>query len=170
MMLTQIIAGDALEEVNNKLRLLAKIHRAEGGQQQQNGWQDPDNSKRSASNGRPVNGTKNEVDIKEEEVGHFFLMLIYFLLPKCCAAHHLGEQGLVLIMHVLFPNSIFSLIIKHFVLNGNNNSFKHSFQKLIMFRDRLLAWIRKFGPNFSRYRYLSGYKGNVFRSTALANG
>ena len=104
MMLTQIIAGDALEEVNNKLRLLAKIHRAEGGQQQQNGWQDPDNSKRSASNGRPVNGTKNEVDIKEEEVGHFFLMLIYFLLPKCCAAHHLGEQGLVLIIQTqIFP-------------------------------------------------------------------
>jgi hypothetical protein len=64
MMLTQIIAGDALEEVNNRLRLLARIHRSEG---HQNGWQDPDN-KRLTSNGRPFNGIKNETDIKEEEV------------------------------------------------------------------------------------------------------
>ena len=73
MMLTQIIAGDALEEVNNRLRLLARIHRAEGGHQQ-NGWQDPDNKIPTAtingnsSSTRPANGIKSEADIKEEEV------------------------------------------------------------------------------------------------------
>jgi hypothetical protein len=60
MMLTQIIAGDALEEVNSRLRTLARIHRSEGGPSS------PDTRRGTA--GTAVNGgVKKEADIKEEE-------------------------------------------------------------------------------------------------------
>jgi hypothetical protein len=57
MMLTQIIAGDALEEVNSRLRTLARLHRAEGGPPPS-----PDTRR-----GTPTNGAKKEADFKEEE-------------------------------------------------------------------------------------------------------
>ncbi len=62
MMLTQIIAGDALEEVNTKLRILAKLHRTKG-TNGENGWQNPDKN----SNGIRPNGIKDETDVKEEK-------------------------------------------------------------------------------------------------------
>jgi hypothetical protein len=59
MMLTQIIAGDALEEVNSRLRTLARLHRSEGG-----GPPSPDTRRGSAT---ATNGAKKESDFKEEE-------------------------------------------------------------------------------------------------------
>ncbi len=59
-MLTQIIAGDALEEVNSRLRTLARIHRSEGG-----GPSSPDTRRGTAATA--TNGAKKEVDFKEEE-------------------------------------------------------------------------------------------------------
>merc|ERR1719471_1351866 len=66
MMLTQIIAGDALEEVNTKLRILAKLHRGGGNMTGENGWQNPDNK----TNGIRPNGIKDETDIEEESEGN----------------------------------------------------------------------------------------------------
>jgi len=54
MMLTQIIAGDALDEVSTKLKLIAKLRKSNGFAV--NGWEKPD-----------TNGVKKEEDIKEEE-------------------------------------------------------------------------------------------------------
>ena len=65
MMLTQIIAGDALEEVNTKLRQLAKRHRNGGGQE--NGWGDAENGGKKSNGAARPNGIKDETDVKEEE-------------------------------------------------------------------------------------------------------
>jgi hypothetical protein len=59
MMLTQIIAGDALEEVNSRLRTLARLHRSEGGPPPPS----PDTRRGTAA----TNGAKKEADFKEEE-------------------------------------------------------------------------------------------------------
>ena len=63
-MLTQIIAGDALDEVHSKLKLLTKLNRNKGpgadNQAVVNGWENPDNSEKS-----PV--FKDETDVKEEK-------------------------------------------------------------------------------------------------------
>ena len=71
MLLTQIIAGDALEEVNTKLRLLAKLKRSAGagGTAVENGWKNPD--KKTNGVNRP-NGIKDETDVKEETEVHIF--------------------------------------------------------------------------------------------------
>ena len=54
LMLTQIIAGDALEEVSNRLGVLARIGK------KNNGWKSPDK--------KPMaNGIKDETDIKEDD-------------------------------------------------------------------------------------------------------
>ena len=56
MMLTQIIAGDALDEVSSKLKVLAKLSRSNGFAV--NGWEKPDR-----------NGVKKEgggLEIKDE--------------------------------------------------------------------------------------------------------
>ena len=66
MMLTQIIAGDALEEVNTKLRLLAKIKRTGGGGGAENGWKNPDKNGGSSNGGIRPNGIKDETDLKQE--------------------------------------------------------------------------------------------------------
>jgi hypothetical protein len=58
MMLTQIIAGDALEEVNSRLRTLARLHRSEGG---------PAPPSPDTRRGTAANGVKKEADFKEEE-------------------------------------------------------------------------------------------------------
>ena len=68
MMLTQIIAGDALEEVNTKLRLLAKLKRSHGNPAGENGWQNPDKK----TNGVRPNGIKDETDVKDETEVVFF--------------------------------------------------------------------------------------------------
>merc|ERR1719232_1971403 len=64
LMLTQIIAGDALDEVHSKLKLLTKLNRNKGpgadNQAAVNGWENPDNSEKS-----PV--FKDETDVKEEK-------------------------------------------------------------------------------------------------------
>ncbi len=60
MMLTQIIAGDALEEVNSRLRALARLHRSEGGGPPPS----PDTRRGTAA---ATNGAKKESDFKEEE-------------------------------------------------------------------------------------------------------
>ncbi len=59
-MLTQIIAGDALEEVNSRLRTLARLHRSEGGPPPHS---PPDTRRGTAA----TNGAKKEADFKEEE-------------------------------------------------------------------------------------------------------
>ncbi len=64
-MLTQIIAGDALEEVNSRLRTLARLHRSEGGTPPS-----PDSRRGSAAS---TNGAKKEADFKEEEEVKCFL-------------------------------------------------------------------------------------------------
>lgn len=53
LMLTQIIAGDALEEVSSRLGVLARLGK------RSNGWNSPDKKPM-------VNGIKDETDIKEE--------------------------------------------------------------------------------------------------------
>ena len=58
LMLVQIIAGDALEEVNNRLGQLARL---KGGKKVNNGWNSPDKKKETP------NGIKDETDIKEED-------------------------------------------------------------------------------------------------------
>lgn len=58
MMLTQIIAGDALDEVSNKLRLMAQLHR-KASNALTNGWKEPIPKQHS--------GIKNETLIKDEE-------------------------------------------------------------------------------------------------------
>ena len=79
MLLTQIIAGDALEEVNTKLRLLAKLKRSAGGgsslENGGSGWKVPD--KKSNGSVRP-NGIKDETDVKDEtEVKRKLLGLLF---------------------------------------------------------------------------------------------
>lgn len=60
LMLTQIIAGDALDEVNNKLKNLTKLNRNNGELGLTNGWENPDKSSKPAS-------LKDETDVKEEK-------------------------------------------------------------------------------------------------------
>ena len=61
LMLTQIIAGDALDEVHDKLKLLTKLNRNKGpGEPAVNGWENPDKNTKS-----PV--FKDETDVKEEK-------------------------------------------------------------------------------------------------------
>ncbi len=64
-MLTQIIAGDALEEVNSRLRALARLHRSEGG--------GPPPPSPDTRRGTAANGVKKEADFKEEEEVKCFL-------------------------------------------------------------------------------------------------
>merc|ERR1712117_722055 len=47
LMLTQIIAGDALDEVNTKLRLLSQLNRNNGTSGIANGWENPDKNTKS---------------------------------------------------------------------------------------------------------------------------
>merc|ERR1719334_1283275 len=54
LMLTQIIAGDALEEVSNRLGVLARLGK------KSNGWKSPDKKPM-------VNGIKDETDVKDED-------------------------------------------------------------------------------------------------------
>ena len=54
LMLTQIIAGDALEEVSNRLGVLSRLGK------KSNGWKSPDK--------KPMaNGIKDETDVKDED-------------------------------------------------------------------------------------------------------
>ncbi len=73
MMLTQIIAGDALEEVNSRLRTLARIHRSEGGPPPS-----PD-TRRGTAAAVTNGGAKKEADFKEEEEVKWFFN-IYSML------------------------------------------------------------------------------------------
>ena len=61
LMLTQIIAGDALDEVNNKLRVLSKLN-SNNGNNSDNGWENPDKSNVTKS---PL--FRDETDVKEEK-------------------------------------------------------------------------------------------------------
>ena len=67
LMLTQIIAGDALDEVNTKLKLLSKLNRSKGTSGTVNGWENPDKNTKS-----PL--FKDETDVKgeKEEVNIYF--------------------------------------------------------------------------------------------------
>ena len=58
LMLTQIIAGDALDEVNNKLRVLTKLNSSDSSSSSSNGWENPD---------KKTSVFKDETDIKEEK-------------------------------------------------------------------------------------------------------
>ena len=60
LMLTQIIAGDALDEVNTKLKLLSKLNRSKGTSGTVNGWENPDKNTKS-----PL--FKDETDVKGEK-------------------------------------------------------------------------------------------------------
>ena len=60
LMLTQIIAGDALDEVNSKLKLLTKLNRAKGNSGSVNGWENPDKDTKA-----PL--FKDETDVKDEK-------------------------------------------------------------------------------------------------------
>jgi len=60
LMLTQIIAGDALDEVNNKLKNLTKLNRNNGELGVANGWENPDKNSKPAS-------LKDETDVKDEK-------------------------------------------------------------------------------------------------------
>ena len=60
LMLTQIIAGDALDEVNNKLKNLTKLNRNNGELGLANGWENPDKNSKPAS-------LKDETDVKDEK-------------------------------------------------------------------------------------------------------
>ena len=66
LMLTQIIAGDALDEVNTKLKLLTKLSRSKGNTKSVNGWENPDKDTKASL-------FKDETDIKDEkeEVRHW---------------------------------------------------------------------------------------------------
>ena len=66
LMLTQIIAGDALDEVNTKLKLLTKLNRSKGNDKSVNGWENPDKDTKA-----PL--FKDETDVKDEkeEVRHW---------------------------------------------------------------------------------------------------
>ena len=66
LMLTQIIAGDALDEVNTKLKLLTKLNRSKGNAKSVNGWENPDKDTKTSL-------FKDETDIKDEkeEVSHW---------------------------------------------------------------------------------------------------
>merc|ERR1719270_2241238 len=60
LMLTQIIAGDALDEVNNKLKTLTKLNRNNGELGVTNGWENPDKNSKSST-------MKDETDVKIEK-------------------------------------------------------------------------------------------------------
>ena len=66
LMLTQIIAGDALDEVNTKLKLLTKLNKSKGNAKNVNGWENPDKDTKA-----PL--FKDETDVKDEkeEVRHW---------------------------------------------------------------------------------------------------
>ena len=68
MMLTQIIAGDALDEVNSKLKVLAKLSRSNG--VAVNGWEKPDRN----------GGKKAELEIKDETLGEVRLKIIHIFV------------------------------------------------------------------------------------------
>ena len=67
LMLTQIIAGDALDEVNNKLKLLTKLNQTSKESGPKNGWENPDNNSTNPAF-RDETDVKDETDEKDEKV------------------------------------------------------------------------------------------------------